>query len=159
MQFLLSRYAMPAAASTEKRTSCFVFNSSFFFLRKDRKSPPGGTQKGEEVKAKEFTSRFTSLSSVNMSPYQNQYSKLALVPILSSGISTDTGNSGNCCFCFLCFTFALWLCTFSTFFPLPTWNQLHDNVDGLPLRTHTNELHDVWVVVLFQDPAERQRDT
>lgn len=40
IQFLLSRYAMPAAASTEKRMSCFVFNSSFFFLRKDRKSPP-----------------------------------------------------------------------------------------------------------------------
>lgn len=40
IQFLLSRYAMPAAASTEKRISCFVFSSSFFFLRYDRKSPP-----------------------------------------------------------------------------------------------------------------------
>lgn len=46
IQFLLSRYAMPAAASTEKRTSCFVFNSSFFFLRKDRKSPPVRTAVG-----------------------------------------------------------------------------------------------------------------
>lgn len=48
MQFLLSRYAMPAAASTEKRTSCFVFSSSFFFLRKDRKSPPGKTYNVQE---------------------------------------------------------------------------------------------------------------
>ncbi len=46
IQFLLSRYAMPAAASTEKRTSCFVFNSSFFFLRKDKKSPPDRHSEG-----------------------------------------------------------------------------------------------------------------
>lgn len=38
----------------------------------------------------------------------------------------------------------------------PTGNQLHDDVDGLPLRTHTDELHNVWVVVLFQDPTDRQ---
>lgn len=49
MQFLLSRYAMPAAASTAKRTSCFVFSSSFFFLRKDRKSPPGGEEASKEL--------------------------------------------------------------------------------------------------------------
>uniref|UniRef100_A0A0E9U7E3 Uncharacterized protein n=1 Tax=Anguilla anguilla TaxID=7936 RepID=A0A0E9U7E3_ANGAN len=31
---------MPAAASNANLTSCFVFRSSFFFLRNDRKSPP-----------------------------------------------------------------------------------------------------------------------
>lgn len=38
----------------------------------------------------------------------------------------------------------------------PTWNQLHHDVDGLALRAHANQLDDVGVVVLLQDPAGRQ---
>lgn len=44
IQFLLSRYNMPAATSKENLTSCLSFSSSFLFLRKDRKSPPGETR-------------------------------------------------------------------------------------------------------------------
>jgi hypothetical protein len=51
MQFLLSRYNMPAATSKENLTNCFSFSSSFLFLRKVRKSPPGGKdkQKGDKL--------------------------------------------------------------------------------------------------------------
>lgn len=41
IQFFDSRYAIPEAASNENFTNCLVFSSSFFFLKKDRKSPPG----------------------------------------------------------------------------------------------------------------------
>lgn len=102
MQFLLSRYAMPAAASTAKRSSCFVFSSSFFFLRNDRKSPPETTN--------------TTLGDWRMRSQQPP--AWAEAP--------------------------------------PTRNQLHDDVDGLPLRADTNQLHDVGVVILLQDPAANQ---
>lgn len=91
MQFLLSRYAMPAAASTEKRTSCFVFSSSFFFLRKDRKSPPDETQEEEE-----FSRVRGEYSTLVSAPISNigigiDTLKLVSVPILETGIGTDTG--------------------------------------------------------------------
>lgn len=34
-----------------------------------------------------------------------------------------------------------------------TWNQLHHDVDGLALRAHADQLHNVRVVVLLQDPT------
>lgn len=38
-----------------------------------------------------------------------------------------------------------------------TLNELHDDVDGLLLGTNSDQLHDVRMVVLLQDPAERMR--
>lgn len=100
---------MPAAASTEKRTSCLVFSSSFFFLRKDRKSPPdrpsGGSHKTSSLKR------------------QTRWDK-------QDGSNREAP---------------------------PTRNQLHDDVDWLSLCTDTNKLHNVWVVILFQDPATNHR--
>lgn len=109
MQFLLSRYAIPAAASTEKRTSCFVFNSSFFFLRKDRKSPPDRHSTGPIKHTHTHTHLFKC---------HQQYQ----------------GGEAP-----------------------PTRNKLHDDVDRLSLRTNTNQLHNVWMVVLLQDPAANHR--
>lgn len=37
---------------------------------------------------------------------------------------------------------------------LLTLHQLHDDVDGLFLRTHTYQLHNVGVVVLLQNPTK-----
>lgn len=34
-----------------------------------------------------------------------------------------------------------------------TLHQLHDDVDGLFLCTHTNQLHNVGVVILLQNPT------
>lgn len=140
MQFLLSRYAMPAAASTEKRTSCFVFSSSFFFLRKDRKSPPDETQREEEDEEEgEESNNFTI--------------HICMLHVPPHFPTSDFFFQGA----FLGFFFAFRFFR-KHFFGPPTWNQLHDDVDGLPLRTHANELHNVWVVVLFQDPTDRRTD-
>lgn len=99
---------MPAAASTEKRTSCLVFSSSFFFLRKDRKSPPD---------------RPSAASHKNSSLTRQTKGK-------QDGSNREAP---------------------------PTRNQLHDDVDWLSLRTDTNKLHNVRVVILFQDPAANHR--
>lgn len=39
-----------------------------------------------------------------------------------------------------------------------TLNELHDDVDGLFLRTHPDQLHNVGMIVLLQDPGGAQRE-
>lgn len=40
-----------------------------------------------------------------------------------------------------------------------TFDELHDDVDGLFLGAHSNQLHNVGMVVLLQNPEEHRADS